>query len=140
MKPQSFNFAFGNATRWETAHCANTIFPNLFYPSSAEEIEAAEPVIKETCQDCPMKQECLQLALDNKDFNGYFGGVSPKERRIMSADRSRVRRGNSKEVIRLMELGWTLEDACDEVGILLASFMKWKNQGKKQHTKDKDKS
>jgi len=140
MKAQSFNFAFGNATRWETAHCANTIFPNLFYPSSAEEIEAAEPVIKEICQDCPMKQECLQLALDNKDFNGYFGGVSPEERRIMSADRSRVRRGNSKEVIRLMELGWTLEDACDEVGILLASFMKWKNQGKKQHTKDKDKS
>ena len=139
MKPQSFNFAFGNATRWESAHCANTIFPNLFYPSSAEEIEAAEPVIKEICQDCPMKQECLQLALDNKDFNGYFGGVSPEERRIMSADRSRVRRGNSKEVIRLMELGWTLEDACDEVGILLASFMKWKNQGKKQHTKDKDK-
>jgi hypothetical protein len=139
MKAQSFNFAFGNATRWESAHCANIIFPNLFYPSSAEEIEAAEPVIKEICQDCPMKQECLQLALDNKDFNGYFGGVSPKERRIMSADRSRVRRGNSKEVIRLMELGWTLEDACDEVGILLASFMKWKNQGKKQHTKDKDK-
>jgi hypothetical protein len=38
-----------------------------------------------------------------------------------------------------MGLGYTLQDACDEVGILLASFMKWKNQGKKQQTKDKDK-
>ena len=139
MKAQSFNFAFGNATRWETAHCADTIFPDLFFPTSLEEIEASEPMIQAICQDCPMKRECLQMALDNKDFNGYFGGVSPDERRKMSAHRSRVRRGNSNEVVRLMGLGYTLQDACDEVGILLASFMKWKNQGKKQQTKDKDK-
>lgn len=86
-----------------------------------------------------MKQECLQLALDAKDFNGYFGGVSPDERRKMSAHRSRVKRGNSNEVIRLMGLGYTLQDACDEVGILLASFNKWKNQGKNTN-KDKDKA
>ena len=139
MKAQSFNFAFGNATRWETAHCADTIFPDLFFPTSLEEIEASEPMIQAICQGCPMKQECLQMALDNKDFNGYFGGVSPGERRKMSEHRSRVRRGNSNEVVRLMGLGYTLQDACDEVGILLASFMKWKNQGKKQQTKDKDK-
>jgi WhiB family redox-sensing transcriptional regulator len=135
---QTFDFAFGNATRWETAHCATTIFPDLFFPSSVEEVEAAEPLIKQICQDCPMKQECLQMALDNKDFNGYFGGVSPEDRRKMSAHRSRVRRGNSKEVIRLMEIGWTFEDACNEVGILPASFYKWKNQGTKTN-KDKDK-
>ena len=139
MKIESFNFAFGNATRWETAHCANTIFPDLFFPTSLEEVQASEPLIKQICQDCPMKQECLQMALDAKDFNGYFGGVSPEERRKMSAHRSRVKRGNSNEVVRLMGLGYTLQDACDEVGILLASFMKWKNQGKKQQTKDKDK-
>ena len=139
MKIESFNFAFGNATRWETAHCANTIFPDLFFPTSVEEVQTSEPLIKQICQDCPMKQECLQLALDAKDFNGYFGGVSPEERRKMSAYRSRVKRGNSNEVVRLMGLGYTLQDACDEVGILLASFMKWKNQGKKQQTKDKDK-
>ena len=134
---QSFDFAFGNATRWETAHCANTIFPDLFFPTSLEEVEASEPLIKQICDTCPLRQECLQLALDNKDYNGYYGGVSPEDRRKMSAHRSRVRRGNSKEVIRLMELGWTLEDACEEVNILPASFFKWKNQGIKTN-KDKD--
>jgi WhiB family redox-sensing transcriptional regulator len=137
MKP-NFNFAFGNAQRWESAHCANTIFPDLFFPSSVEEIEASEPMIQAICKNCPVRQECLQLALDNKDFNGYFGGVSPEDRRKMSAHRSRVRRGNSKEVIRLMEMGWSLKDACDEVGILPASFAKWKNQETKTN-KDKDK-
>ena len=134
----NFNFAFGNAQRWESAHCANTIFPDLFFPTSLEEVEASEPRIQAICKNCPVRQECLQLALDNKDFNGYFGGVSPEERRKMSAHRSRVRRGNSKEVIRLMEMGWSLEDACEEVNILPASFAKWKNQGTKTN-KDKDK-
>lgn len=133
-----FNFAFGNAQRWESANCANTIFPDLFFPTSLEEIQASEPMIQQICATCPVKVECLQLALDNKDFNGYFGGVSPEDRRKMSAHRSRVRRGNSKEVIRLMELGWSLEDACEEVNILPASFFKWKNQGTKTN-KDKDK-
>jgi WhiB family redox-sensing transcriptional regulator len=136
---QTFDFAFGNAQRWESANCANTIFPDLFFPTSLEEVEASEPMIQAICKDCPVRQECLDLALNNKDFNGYFGGVSPEDRRIMSAQQSRVRRGNSKEVVRLMEMGWSLQDACDEVGILLASFMKWKNQGT-QTTKDKDKA
>ena len=135
---QTFDFAFGNAQRWESAHCADTLFPDLFFPTSVEEVEASEPMIQAICQDCPMKQECLQVALDNKDFEGYWGGVSPDERRKMSAHRSRVKRGNSKEVIRLMEIGWTLEDACEEVNILPASFAKWKNQGTKTN-KDKDK-
>jgi WhiB family redox-sensing transcriptional regulator len=137
MKP-NFNFAFGNAQRWESAHCADTLFPDLFFPTSLEEVETSEPMIQAICKNCPVRQECLQLALDNKDFNGYFGGVSPEDRRKMSAHRSRVRRGNSKEVIRLMEMGWSLKDACDEVNILPASFAKWKNQGTKTN-KDKDK-
>ena len=135
---QTFDFAFGNAQRWESANCANTIFPDLFFPTSLEEVEASEPMIQAICKDCPVRQEGLQLALNNKDFNGYFGGVSPEDRRKMSAHKSRVRRGNSKEVIRLMEMGWSLQDACDEVNILPASFAKWKNQGT-QTNKDKDK-
>jgi len=135
---QTFEFGFGNAQRWETAHCAGTIFPDLFFPTSLEEIVQSEPMIEQICGTCPLKAECLKVALDNKDFEGYWGGVSPEERRKMSAHRSRVKRGNSNEVVRLMGLGYTLQDACDEVGILLASFMKWKNQGKKQQTKDKD--
>jgi len=136
----TFNFAFGNAQRWETAHCANISMPNLFFPDSAEEAKLSEPIIKEICDTCPMRLECLQVALDNKDFIGYWGGVSPNDRRKMSVNGSRVKRGNSNEVIRLMGLGWSLEDACDEVNILPASFNKWKNKGTQTTTnKDKDK-
>jgi len=137
MRIESFNFAFGDPTAWESARCANIKNPNLFFPTSNEEIVVSEPQIRAMCQECPVRIQCLQLALDAKDFNGYFGGMSPEERRKMSAHRSRVRRGNSKEVIRLMEMGWSFENACKEVNILPASFMKWKNQGKKTTT-DKD--
>lgn len=56
--------------------------PELFFPAGAtgaalEQIEQAKTV----CRSCPVKQQCLQWALDNHQDHGVWGGLSEEERR-----------------------------------------------------------
>ncbi len=44
---------------------------NLFFPSTTE----GAIVACEYCQDCPVKKECKQYAIDNKEVYGVWGGV-----------------------------------------------------------------
>lgn len=60
-------------------------YPELFFyePYSgltpAESIEAA----KALCADCPLKAECLQVALETKRNVGIWGGLTPEERKAL---------------------------------------------------------
>ena len=38
-------------------------------------------IAKEFCGDCPVRQRCLDWALDNEIMYGVWGGRSPSERR-----------------------------------------------------------
>ncbi len=39
------------------------------------------------CEDCPVRQECLETALDNPDLAGLWGGTTPGERRALRRGR-----------------------------------------------------
>jgi WhiB family redox-sensing transcriptional regulator len=135
MAIEPFNFAFGNPDKWQGAHCLDIPDPDYFFPVNAAEALDREPIIARICNKCPVKQDCLQMALDAKDFEGYFGGTSPEERRKMSEGKSRVKRGGSREVNRLRGIGFNLHDALKEVGITLGAYQKYTNR----HKQDKDK-
>jgi WhiB family transcriptional regulator, redox-sensing transcriptional regulator len=45
---------------------------------------------KRICEDCPVKQRCLDYALANKIAFGVFGGTSERERRRMLKARRRA--------------------------------------------------
>lgn len=49
----------------------------LFYPTRGEEVGLA----KEICAGCPVRQPCLDYALDNGERFGVWGGTSERERR-----------------------------------------------------------
>lgn len=56
--------------------------PELFFPVSevgpgAEQIARAKAV----CAQCPVRDECLSYAIDNRLDHGVFGGMTPGERR-----------------------------------------------------------
>lgn len=38
------------------------------------------------CRGCPVRESCLRHAYDVGIFNGYFGGLSPGQRRSMTVD------------------------------------------------------
>jgi WhiB family redox-sensing transcriptional regulator len=45
---------------------------------------------KRICEDCPVKQRCLDYALANKIEYGVFGGTSERERRRILKARRRA--------------------------------------------------
>lgn len=47
---------------------------------------------REICNRCPVKEQCLQHALDNKERWGMWGGTTPIERRRVERRERRERR------------------------------------------------
>jgi WhiB family redox-sensing transcriptional regulator len=50
-------------------------------------VEAGRTIASSTvalCAKCPVRAECLEHAYRHDIFSGYFGGVSPGRRRVLS--------------------------------------------------------
>lgn len=64
-------------TDWrERSLCAQTD-PEAFHPEKGGSTREA----KKVCQNCEVREECLQWALDNDERYGIWGGMSERERR-----------------------------------------------------------
>jgi WhiB family redox-sensing transcriptional regulator len=59
----------------------------MFFPDRGGSSKAARAM----CAGCPVRSECLEYALDNKEAFGIWGGTSERERR-------QLRRGLKTEV------------------------------------------
>lgn len=62
------------------AICAQTD-PEAFYPEKGEATADA----KRICQGCPVRQVCLEYAMEHKELFGVWGGLSVRDRRKLSA-------------------------------------------------------
>ena len=51
--------------------------PSLFFPSDGVGVEVARKI----CADCPVKEPCLEYALEQRIDHGVWGGASERERR-----------------------------------------------------------
>jgi hypothetical protein len=50
-------------------------------------VEAGRTIASSTvalCRKCPVRRECLDHAYQHEIVSGYFGGVSPGRRRVLS--------------------------------------------------------
>lgn len=72
---------------WQALGACAGIDPELFYPKRGESTREA----KRVCSGCPVKQECLEFAVDNSEKFGIWGGLSERQRREI-----RKRRGQSR--------------------------------------------
>jgi WhiB family redox-sensing transcriptional regulator len=64
------------------ALCAQTD-PEAFFPIIGG---TARPA-KQVCAACPVRQECLEWALEVGDAHGIYGGLTAKERRKYAQER-----------------------------------------------------
>jgi WhiB family transcriptional regulator, redox-sensing transcriptional regulator len=51
--------------------------PEIFFPSTEDSVEAAVRI----CSGCPVREECLEWALDTRVRYGIWGGLTEKQRR-----------------------------------------------------------
>ena len=86
------------------ARCENVGF-SLFYP----EDENGEPIsdyeVKNEegnpgyyCIPCPVRRECLMYAINNRIYDGVFGGVNESERKKMISVAVKTRRQESRRL------------------------------------------
>ena len=68
--------------------------PELFFPvgnTGPALLQVKEA--KEVCEECTVSEQCLDLALENNQDSGVWGGTDELERRAM---RRRQQRGRSR--------------------------------------------
>jgi len=68
---------------WRQRAGCRGVDPDVFYPTSDEEAEAAKAI----CAVCPVNQPCLEYALSRRERDGVWGGATERERRRMIRQR-----------------------------------------------------
>lgn len=68
---------------WRQRAACRGVDPDTFYPVSDEDAEQAKAI----CAVCPVRQPCLEHALDVRERDGVWGGATERERRRMLRQR-----------------------------------------------------
>jgi WhiB family redox-sensing transcriptional regulator len=68
---------------WQTFAACTGVDPALFFPERG----AATREAKAVCATCPVREECLEYALEHGEKFGIWGGKSERERRQIRRER-----------------------------------------------------
>ena len=71
---------------WRQRAACRGVDPDIFYPVSED--DAAEA--KNICDQCTVRETCLEFALANRERDGVWGGATERERRRMVRQRRRT--------------------------------------------------
>ena len=66
---------------WVVSALCRQVDPDLWFPEQGGGGAAHVKMVKKICRECPVRQECLDLGLDER--YGIWGGYSERERRYM---------------------------------------------------------
>jgi WhiB family transcriptional regulator, redox-sensing transcriptional regulator len=64
---------------WKAEGACRMVDPDLFYPVSDAEATPAKLV----CGGCCVQERCLDYAVDAREFEGVWGGLTGSERRAL---------------------------------------------------------
>ena len=73
-------------TDWKARAACRSQDPDALFVQGS-----AQNRIKQVCQGCPVRTECLADALDNRVQYGVWGGMTERERRSLLRRRPHVR-------------------------------------------------
>jgi WhiB family redox-sensing transcriptional regulator len=77
---------------WVLAGCQSAD-PELFFPVSATGAGlAAVRRAKAICAQCAIREQCLDYAIDSRQYHGIWGGTTEDERSAIAARRRRLAR------------------------------------------------
>ncbi|MFB8028316.1 WhiB family transcriptional regulator [Streptomyces sp. NPDC056465] len=75
---------------WRTQAACREEDPDLFFPigSTGPALVQAEEA-KAVCGTCPVREQCLEWAMENGQDAGVWGGMDENERRALKRRRAR---------------------------------------------------
>lgn len=76
---------------WRRDAACRGMPPEMFYPDAGGQITVEA---RDLCERCPVRPECLSAALDGYENDGWWGGMSPSQRRRLRA-RNRLARSKA---------------------------------------------
>ena len=62
---------------WMARGLCTNVPPSIFFPSDGVGVEVAQRI----CAGCPVREDCLEHALEHRIDHGVWGGCSERERR-----------------------------------------------------------
>jgi len=71
---------------WRLKGACRGLDPAIFYPVSEDDAVEAKAV----CNNCPVREPCLEWALGNREHDGVWGGATERERRRMIRQRRKT--------------------------------------------------
>lgn len=71
----------------EFANCLG-VPREVFFDDNPKTMSKSAKVAAKFCDNCIVKQECLNYAVENNFSAGIFGGLNRKQRRIYNKNRS----------------------------------------------------
>jgi WhiB family redox-sensing transcriptional regulator len=71
---------------WRQRGACRGLEPDVFYPPTDDEADAAKAV----CAECPVREPCLEFALSTREAEGVWGGTTARERRRILRQRRKT--------------------------------------------------
>jgi WhiB family redox-sensing transcriptional regulator len=83
-----FALAHDPETSWMDWAICPEVDPEIFFPGQGGSLRA----VKAICRQCPVREECLEYALERPELEGVWAGTGERERRLIRAARDRAAR------------------------------------------------
>jgi hypothetical protein len=80
---------------WHDDAACRDAAPALFFP----EVGGTATKAKAICAGCPVREQCLDDAIERNEEHGVWGGMTPEERRTFRRDGGLFRRGRRPQPI-----------------------------------------
>jgi len=107
-----------DAPNFPEAECAKLEDKDFFFPKIGKQEAERLPQLRAICASCTHERECLTFALDKQIADGFWGGKSATERRLLSVRLDRVAvKGVALKIKNLKEAGQSVR----EIASLLAT-------------------
>lgn len=69
---------------WTQNAACQGVDTEIFYPATPDEEAEALSI----CATCPVRAQCLDYAIRNREIYGIWGGATPEQRRRMRRERA----------------------------------------------------
>jgi WhiB family redox-sensing transcriptional regulator len=119
-----------NAPSFPEAKCMKED-PDFFFPDSKVEWEQRHERLQQLCNSCIHKASCLSFAINNQETDGFWGGMTPKEREhLMTKKEDGTRR--FREIQEYLSRGLTKDEIARKLKIQLASLERTLERAKRK--------